>query len=116
MLEWNRRATELEPDFPYWWVRLGIRQMIYGDLVEARESFEEAIRLQPYHPVALQMLRILSEQTGDDTLREFVDQRLAELGAIDGHSSILLVDRRSNARSFGRTLLLLVEHLTGQCL
>ncbi len=83
VLEWNRRATELEPDFPYWWVRLGIRQMVYGDLVGARESLDEAIRLQPYHPVALQMLQILSERTGDDALREFVDQRLAEIAVVD---------------------------------
>ena len=73
VLEWNRRATELEPDFPVLGGRLGIRQMVYGDLVGGRESFEEAIRLQPYHPVALQMLQILSDRTGDDALREFVD-------------------------------------------
>jgi hypothetical protein len=80
VLEWNRRAIELEPDFPYWWVRLGIRQMVYGDLAGARESFEEALRLQPYHPVSLQMLRVVAIEQGDDDLLGLVDGRLAELG------------------------------------
>jgi hypothetical protein len=79
VLEWNRRATELEPDFPYWWERLGIRQMVYGDVAGARQSFEEALRLQPYHPIALQMLRMVAIQQGDDDLLRLVDGRLEEL-------------------------------------
>ena len=53
--------------------------MVYGDVAGARESFEEALRLQPYHPIALQMLRVVAIEQDDDALLRLVDDRLEEL-------------------------------------
>jgi O-antigen ligase len=80
VLAWNEKAAELEPDFPYWWMRLGIRQMVLEDTTVARRSFERAIDLQPYHPISLKMLSVIAREQGDDDLLRVVDGRLEALG------------------------------------
>ena len=79
VLAWSEKAAELEPDFPYWWMRLGIRQMVFEDLDVGRVSFERAIDLQPYHPISLEMLRRIAIEQGDDELLRLVNERLEEL-------------------------------------
>jgi hypothetical protein len=80
VLEWSTKATELEPDFPYWWMRLGLRQMVIEGPAAARLSFERALDLQPYHPLSLQMLGVIANATGDEDLASLVNRRLTELG------------------------------------
>ena len=61
-LRWSERATELEPGLPFMWAQLGIRQLLFGDVDGARVSLEQAIELQPYHPLALVVLRGIAER------------------------------------------------------
>jgi hypothetical protein len=79
VLAWSERATQFEPGLPLMWAQLGIRQLLFGDVVAARESLEHAIELQPYHPLALAVLRTVAEDQADEELFELVTQRLARI-------------------------------------
>ena len=99
VLAWATNATELEPDFPYWWMRLGIRQMALEGYDVARPSFERALDLQPYHPISLQMLAAIANQQGDADLLRRVSERLEELGlpigsgpTTDGHMTTAIAN------------------------
>lgn len=79
VLDWSERATELEPGLPFMWAQLGIRQLLFGDVDGARDSLERAIELQPYHPLALVVLRGIAQREGDDDLLALVTGRLEEI-------------------------------------
>ncbi len=87
VLRWSERATELEPGLPFMWAQLGIRQLLFGDVEGARVSLEHAIELQPYHELALVVLRGVAERQGDRDLLSLVNGRLDELDAAGGESS-----------------------------
>jgi hypothetical protein len=80
VLELTARSAEIEPDFPYWWVRLGTRQLLYDDPAGARVSLQRALALQPYHPLALQLLATIALREGDDELLSMVSPRLEAVG------------------------------------
>jgi O-antigen ligase len=79
VLQWSERATELEPGLPLMWAQLGIRQLLFGDADGGRVSLEHAIELQPYHPLALVVLRGIAQREGDDDLLALVTVRLEEI-------------------------------------
>jgi O-antigen ligase len=79
VLDWSERATELEPGLPFMWAQLGIRQVLFGDVDGGRASLEHAIELEPYHPLALAVLRNLAEREGDGDLLALVEGRLREI-------------------------------------
>jgi hypothetical protein len=80
VLELTARSAEIEPDFPYWWARLGTRQLLYDDPAGARVSLERAIALQPYHPLSLQLLATIALREGDDELLSMASARLEAIG------------------------------------
>jgi O-antigen ligase len=79
VLDWSNRATEYEPGLPLTWAQLGIRQLLFGNEDAAREALERAIELQPYHPLALAVLRTIAQNQGDDELLSLVTRRLDEI-------------------------------------
>jgi hypothetical protein len=81
VLDWSERAARYEPGLPLMWVELGIRQLLFDDVPGARVSLLRAIELQPYHPLALAVLRTVAERQNDDDLRALVSDRLAEIDA-----------------------------------
>jgi hypothetical protein len=87
VLHWSERATELEPGLPFMWAQLGIRQLLFGDVDGARVSLEHAIELQPYHPLALAVLRNIAQREGDDDLLALVTGRLQEIETAGDDSS-----------------------------
>jgi hypothetical protein len=80
VIEWSQRATDREPDRPYFWNQLGYRQAVFGDLVAARDSFERALQLQPWNLQSWRYLDQLAVQIGDDDLEQHAQQALCELG------------------------------------
>jgi O-antigen ligase/Flp pilus assembly protein TadD len=79
-LAWREKATEIEPDRPYWWVQLGEAALATGDLDRARSAADRALALQPTNVGANDLDARLAAASGDvDGLRSAL-QRLCDLG------------------------------------
>jgi hypothetical protein len=80
VLEWSRNATRAEPDRPYLWSRLGLRQAAFGDFDDAQASIERALTLQPWHLQSWQVLYAIGTRLDDGELIRRSSQALCELG------------------------------------
>jgi hypothetical protein len=80
---WSQRAVDAEPDRPYLWQQLAVRQFLTGDLEGSRASIDRALALQPWHPASLNLLYAHSRETGDRAAAALASTRLCELGVGD---------------------------------
>jgi Flp pilus assembly protein TadD len=79
-LAWREKATEIEPDRPYWWVRLGEAALATGDLDRARSAADRALALQSTNVGANDLDARLAAASGDVEGLESALQRLCNLG------------------------------------
>lgn len=80
-LVWANRAAEREPDVAVWWGLLGLRRLQAGDLAGAKRAAQRGLELQPNHPNSLQIVQIVAQRTGDDSLAEEIEARLCSIGS-----------------------------------
>jgi hypothetical protein len=66
VIDWSHRAVDAEPDRPYHWSRLALRQGFYGDYEEALKSIDRALELEPWHLQSWYVLRALGDRFGDE--------------------------------------------------
>jgi hypothetical protein len=79
VLEWSRRAVDREPDRPYFWTRLGLRQAAFGDRDGAIESIERALALQPWHVQSWEILYAIGKTSDDAALVDRASEVLCSL-------------------------------------
>jgi hypothetical protein len=79
-IEWSRRAVDREPDRPYLWSRLALRQLLLADRAGATRSAEHALALQPWHLQSWQILYVLGRESDDQTLLDRSSAALCALG------------------------------------
>jgi hypothetical protein len=76
---WAQRAVDLDPDNPTWRAAMAVREFRLDDLEAARRSADEALALQRDNVVALHVLEIVAQRTGDDQLHDDVTAHLCSI-------------------------------------
>jgi Tfp pilus assembly protein PilF len=81
VLEWSNRAVDVEPDRAYWWARLAVRQLTFGDLDGVRASLDEALERQPWHTLSWALMELYAIRVDDPALQAEAHAKLCALGA-----------------------------------
>ena len=83
------------------WVQAGFQAQQQGRAADAEAAYQQALRLQPEHPGALQMLGGLARQRGDTAAAEALLRRSLAADATQGHvwnnlGNLLLASARTD--------------------
>ena len=78
-LRWRRRSTEREPDRPYWWARLAVRELQSGLPDDALRSITEADSLQRYNQRTLRISASIAVDRRDEAMLAEVLERMCEM-------------------------------------
>lgn len=75
----------ITPTTAHAWVQAGFQAQQQGDTTSAEAAYQQALRLQPEHPAALQLLGGLARQRGDNVQAEALLRRSLEADARQPH-------------------------------
>ena len=89
------------PDTAQAWVQAGFKAQQRGDAAAAEAAFQQALRLRPEYPAALQLLGGLARKRGDEAGAEVLLRRSLAADATQAHvwnnlGNLLLTSRRSD--------------------
>ena len=74
------RATELEPDYPFWWARLAQANHVVGDADAMKLALDRAIALQSSNRYAWELMYTYGRRVEDENLQRTAVDRVCALG------------------------------------